>query len=233
MKTLYKKVLGIFVGIVLGIGCTYYILNKIHDKEVTRIQNKYNSELQALESQRDSVINTNIELEKMLAEYKALIDSFELVDEHHKAEIDRLNMELLEALDNVLEASSDLNYDFLQQRYVTTDTLQFPFAGNQVDSLAIAVVENDYNDNLLVEYAAIENALRGQLAISEETINNLVKNKDRLNLLVDKLYRDLAVKTKENSLKDEEIAKLKKALRMWKAGSLGAGAFVVLVLLLI
>ena len=51
---------------------------------------------------------------------------------------------------------------------------------------------------------------------------------EQLNLLLD----DLETYIKEGEESDKEIARLKKVLRMWQAGSITAGAVLALILLL-
>ena len=233
MKSPFKIILGVFIGCIIAVGVTFYILDKKYNKEIDSIRTAHSIENFKLQQERDSMQIYTDSIDLVLEKYEVLIDSFMLVDEKHQSEIDRLNSKLLEALYDVLEALPDSNYMFLQELFITNDTLEYGFSGEQVTELASEVVENDYNSWLFIEYKAVEEGLRQQLAVRKEVIQTLSKDRRELAINAQILYDRIAVLNENTAMKEEEIAKLEKAKRMYKKGLLGAGSFIILILLLL
>jgi hypothetical protein len=233
MKLPLKVALGVFVGCVTAAFVAYYVLDNLHTKEVVAINYAHTLELERIANERDSVQVYADSVDVVLARYKRLTDSLIVVDEGHQSEIDRLNMELETALEDVVVASYDDNYDWLQRRYITTDSLEYPFSGEQVSDIAVDLLEGEYAEYILDKKDDIILVLRDQMTVSDSTIMTLTRNRDDLNALANKLYADLKLKEEEDILKDDQIVKIEKAKRMWRTGALGAGGFIVLLLLIL
>lgn len=233
MNNILKISIGIIIGGMLAAGATWYILNKLHEKELASIKESYSSEMELVKEERDSIAAYADSIDVVLSHYRALADSFAIVDLENQAEIDRLEMGLKEALKEVSEATYDENYNFLQETYITNDTLQYGFSGEQVSSIVVDLTEAMYTSSILKETKEAVDLLRTQMAISDETIQVLSKDRERLNNLTNILYTRIEEQAKENRMKDEEIAALKKSLRAWKTGAISAGAFIVLALILL
>ena len=146
-----------------------------------------------------------------------------------------MNSSLKIALTEVKQATADANYTMLQEElYVDPDSIRpYGFTAKQVSLIAIDVVEGDGNKQMLAEYEDLILNMRGRVLASDKRSNVLEDENEELNVLVDKLYAELTTKIEEGSISEQEIRRLKKALRMWQLGALGGGAFVVLILLLL
>lgn len=232
MKTQNNIILGgvALIIIVLSVGNWWFKKSLTEERIYT--QTLY-AELAQIKHEKDSVSYRADSIQVILDRYEALVDSFELVDESSRLEIDRLRMKLSEALADVQGSTPDENYSLLQGMYITTDTLEYAFSGEQVSSIAEDVVVGDGNKSLISTYEDHILFMRGRLAVSDEVIVMLTQENNNLDLLAQKLYNDIALKTEDCNVLVQENKRLKKALRMWQAGSLGAGGFILLVLLIL
>jgi len=191
----------------------------------TELTNVYNQR-DAIQEQKDSLV---IEL----AFYKSIVDSLDVLVEDNYRQISDLNESLQRAMDEVSKFTPDEAYLFLQQKYITQDTLyKYPFSGEQTKQIASDIKEYEYKDSLLLEYMDISMRLENQRSWDKFIIEALqdenIDLDEQLNLLLD----DLETYIKEGEESDQEIARLKRALRMWQAGSIGAAAALALILLL-
>jgi len=191
----------------------------------TELTNVYNQR-DAIQEQKDSLV---IEL----AYYKSIVDSLDVLVEDNYRQIADLNTSLERVRAEVSKFTPDEAYLFLQERYITEDNVyKYPFSGEQTKLIAADVKEGDYKDSLLLEYMDVALRLENQRSWDKFIIEALqdenIDLDEQLNLLLD----DLETYIEEGEESNKEIARLKKALRMWQAGSIGAGAALALILLL-
>lgn len=233
MTNLSKYLITAALACVVAIGATWGLLDRRYERNLNEIENSYDAEINKINAARDSLKVKTDSISAILAAYEAELDSLHKIDNKHRVEIDHLKVELKQALNWVFDALIDDNYIYLQERFPREDSLDYPFAGNQVKSIAMKIVEGDYKDSILDEQFALEQILRAELLTSSAMVSTLYKERDDFQYLTDRLYEQLAIKTKEGKLSDEEIARLKKALNKWRIGGLSLTALAAVVLILL
>lgn len=233
MKTSTRNwIFGGLAAIVICLSLFSWLSNRHLRKEKERTSYYY-SLFKDMESKKDSLQSHSDSVEVVLARYQYLIDSLETAVVGLNEQTVYLNAELEKALKEIDDLTYDENYDWLQSRYPTEDTLEYPFAGEQVKQMTKELLTFDYTDSLYQAQIDVSILQEAQLGYKDEIIKTLKEERDDLQKLATRLYDQLAIKVNENQLKDEEIAKLRKALNMWRIGAITGGAFVVLVLLLV
>jgi len=185
------------------------------------------------ESLKDQLQAHSDSIEVVLARYKYLVDSLEVIVISKDEDIAKLNKGLEEALAEIEEYTYDENYIYLQGRYPTQDTLEFPFSGPQISMISREVITFDYTDSLYRQYIDISILQARQLDYKEEIINTLHGEKDKLNILAQDLYKLLADRDQALFYTEAELAKIKKARNMWAGGAIGSAGFLLLLLLLL
>jgi len=237
MKAINKTILTVVVAGLIAMGATFGIMDRIYKKNISEINATHVAEVTAIQSSRDSLRFHSDSIDMVLSAYEAKIDSLESDDIKHRVEIDDLKMRLKRVLndmwDRYLEDNGLYAYDYLQGRYLSQDTLEYLFSGEQVTHIATDIIKGDYLDSLLkIEQARLVN-LEKQV-INYKVINStLVNERDDCELLADELYKQLAAKIEENKLSEEEIADLKRKLRRLRASGIIGAAGVALLLILL
>ena len=94
-------------------------------------------------------------------------------------------MKLSEALEAIREATPDENYTLLQEMYITNDTLEYPFSGEQVSLIAEDVVQKEADEALMKQYEDVIISMRGRMAVSDEVIVMLTTENSNLDLLAE------------------------------------------------
>jgi len=232
MENKLKWILGGLGLLVILLSVSSWYSNRLLRKEKDRTSYYY-SLFKEVENKKDSLQHHTDSIQVILDKYRYLIDSLETAIVGLNDQTSYLNSKLEEALEEIESVSYDDNYAWLQNRYPTKDTLEYPFSGNQVKEITRTIVTFDYTDSLYQNQIDISILQQGQLKYKDEMITILEREKDNMNDEIKKLYDRIALKINENQLKDEEIAKLKKALRLWQVGAISGGGFVVLALLLL
>jgi hypothetical protein len=155
------------------------------------------------------------------------------VGDKYKWEIEHLKEELIDAWNNIFDADIDENYEWLQARYPSDDSLNYGFAGEQVKGIALDLIRGDYKDSIIGKMQLKELNLRAQLLTSSEMIATLYKERDEWEFLRTSLYDRLAAKTEELNMSDQEVEELKKKLRVTygTGGGILAGLIVLALLL--
>ena len=234
MKEINKIIAAVALGGIIIGGIVFGIMDRIHRRNTNSITQVYNAQMAAIQYQRDSLEHHADSIDFVLAQKQAKFDSLQKVDKYHQSEIERLRMELLGVLNDMFDdLTEEAHYQALQKMFPTKDSLVFPFSGDQVKKIHIAVVAGQYKDSLIVEYQLADKVLRAQIATTLSQIDVLSIEKQDLRYLADKLYKQLAVKTEENKLTAEELEDLKKQLRRMKAGGAVGVLGVIAILLLI
>ena len=232
-----KNLLYGIIGFLLAGAITFGILDRFYKKKVDRIESSYTAQLGGLQDDRDSLKIHSDSIDVLLTIYKAKIDSLGQIDVNHKVEIDRLEDELAAALndmwDQYLEDQGLYAYDYLQGRYLSKDTLEYLFSGQQVTHMATDIIKGDYLDSLLVIEQDRTLSLQQQVLNYKEIESILIDERDDFALLTVDLQMRLETAIRENQLSAEEIARLEKALRKWRLGGAGAGIGLALLLILL
>lgn len=233
MKSLSKYLITAALACAIAVGSTWWLLDKKYDRDLAEIENSYNAEITEINNAKDSVQNAFDSVTVVLRAYEAELATLNKKEAQHKAEIDHLETELKKVLNWFFDATVDDNYKYLQDRYPTEDSLTYPFAGNQVKSMAMAIVEGDYKDSIISEMDSLQLILRAKLMTSSAMISSLYRERNEFELLTTKLYTNLAIMAQEKKISQEEEARLRKALNKWRMGGLGGLGFAALVLILL
>jgi hypothetical protein len=236
MMKLNKVIIAAVIGAVLAVGATFGIMNKVYRNNISEINASYIIQVTEINAARDSLKIHVDSVDFILAAYKADIDSLEIIDNKHRVEIDDLKVRLKKALnymwDQYLEDNGLYAYDYLQGRYLSKDTLEYLFSGEQVVHIATDIIKGDYLDSLLIIEQNRILGLKNQVVKYKGLMDVLEEERDEFKFLTDKLYQQLVAKIEENKLSEEEIARLENALRKWRIGGAGALGFGLLLLIL-
>lgn len=233
MNTFTKHLITAFLACVLAVGVTYFVLDGVYKRNIADIRDSYAVQMYELKLEKDSVKIAFDSVTTLMSAYEAELATLVKKAAVHKAEIDHLETELKKALNWVFDALIDENYEYLQNRFPPEDSLEYPFAGNQVKSMAMAIVEGDYKDSIISEQKSLERIIRERLTTNSIMLSTLYKERNDFEFLTAHLYDQLAIMAKENQLTEEEAARLKKALNKWRIGGLGTMGFAALLLILL
>ena len=225
------------VAILLTIGLMFTIFYGLYKRNLRQIEEIYIAQIHQVELSKDSLQVHSDSVDLVLAQYELKNDSLGKVILWYKVDRDRLQDELKEALndmwDHYLNDNGLYAYDYLQGRYLSKDTLEYLFSGDQVTYMATDIIRGDYLDSLLNIESARSLSLTNQVTNYKEMVGTLKTDRDKLEYITDDLYKQIAARIEESRLTKEENAILTKALRKWKAGSIGAGIGLVALLILL
>jgi hypothetical protein len=234
MKKWVKEIIGIAAGVALVAFVTFKVADRIYERDLDSIYESYGARLSELRIEKDSIQrradSIDFVLDKRDAEFQALVR----VEQEHRQEIDRLNAELLGAYNDLFDVwTEDEHYKSLQVMFPTEDSLKYPFAGHQVKDMHVRIVDGIYKDSLLVEYASLNNILKGQLNNVQGSLGIVEVERDDCltrNML---LYAQMNGTVKENLDLKKENKKLKKERRITRGigGGILAGLAVALIAL--
>lgn len=219
------------MGFVLAVGITFSAINGFYKRKVNKLEDSYTAQIQevndkaiAAEAHADSV-------DFIVAQYRLENDSINKVKEWYRLDRDRLENELIEAWNLIFDAEYDENYIMIYNRYPTEDSLVYPFSGEQIKGIALDLVRLDYKDSLSINQEKLLEAIRIQLNKSIILVDKLNIERQDLEFLNKEMSTAMAAKIEELHMSEEEVAELKRKLRVRTAG--GAGAIIGLVALLI
>jgi hypothetical protein len=185
-----------------------------------------------IEDERDDLQDRYDSINVVLEKYKYLNDSLDALVETKYAQISYLNKELEKALEEIRRAPYEQAVMFINNRYPKVDTFEYSISGSQARNLVVDVVKGDKLEKKLEAQFDIVKFQEAQLAYKDEALQVAIGDRDKYFMKSQELYERLEALTKETYFKDEEILRLKKSLRLWKAGSLTAGAFIAALLIL-
>jgi len=219
--------------IVAGV-IVFGILSRVYKNKMDKIENSYTAQITQIENQRDAAKAHADSVDFMYARHKIEMDSISKIEARLRWENDQFKVELTNAWHIIFDATEDENYTSLQIRYPSDDTLKYPFSGEQVKGIALDLVKLDFKDSLYNNQLLISDLLRLQLEKSNHMVDQLNIERQDLEFLNDKIYTQLAAKTEELRVTEEEVAELKKKLRIRTAGGVGgvllAGAALLILL---
>ena len=110
--------------------------------------------------QKDSLASHSDSINNILDRIRAENDSLFKIDHLHRVEIDGLKNRLKTALNDMFdEMTEDAHYEALQFMFFTTDSLVYPFSGEQIKAIHIDLVEGMYKDSIITEYELNEEIL--------------------------------------------------------------------------
>ena len=229
MKKINNLIAGVIVGgLLLGV-LVGSVVSRIYNKKIDKIENTYQARDAKMNREIDSLRNYNDSLDIVLAHKTYIADSLYKLDLVNKRYIAELRQDLIDAVNWIFDNGSDSNYVYLQNRYPTKDTLEYPFAGDQVTSITADIVKGDYLDSICKALQDNDMVLRKRILNHLGTIQVLEQDRDDLNKLIDDLYSQIATRNKDIKLKDEQVVRLRKIL----AGSISANALLLTFLLLL
>ena len=215
-----------------GVGISLWLNSAL--KKERAIVSHYQAELSEVYNQRDAVKQQRDSLQIELDFYMALVDSLDVLVETNENQIAELNKALKKASDEIAKWTPTDAYNFLQSKYMTNDPdYVYPFSGKQVKLIAEDVTVCKYKDSLLLEQADNLRLLEGKMSYQDIIIDGLADQNADLQDTVNTLLDNMEAMIKESEMSAKEIARLKKALRMWQTGSITAGGLLVLILLLV
>ena len=219
------------MAVVLAVGITFSTINGFYKRKVNKLEDSYTAQIQevndkaiAAEAHADSV-------DFIVAQYRLENDSINKVKEWYRLDRDRLENELIEAWNLIFDAEYDENYIMIYNRYPTEDSLVYPFSGEQIKGIALDLVRLDYKDSLSINQEKLLEAIRIQLNKSIILVDKLNIERQDLEFLNKEMSTAMAAKIEELHMSEEEVAELKRKLRVRTAG--GTGALIGLVALLI
>ena len=210
------------------------ILNRVYKNKIGRIENSYTAQITQIEDQRDAAKAHADSVDFMYSRHKIEMDSISKIEARLRWENEQFKVELTNAWHIIFDATEDENYTSLQIQYPTEDTLKYPFSGEQVKGIALDLVRLNFMDSLYNNQLEISKLLEIQLEKSNHMVDKLNVERQDLEFLNDKIYTQLAAKTEELRVTEEEVAELKKKLRIRTAGGVGgvllAGAALLILL---
>ena len=216
---------------------TFSILDGVYKRKVNKIKESYTVQNEQIAFERDSLKVHADSIDFVVALYKSRNDSLEVNDGLHRVEIDDLKLRLRTVLNDMWDQYLNDNglyaYDYLQGRYLSKDTLDYLFSGEQVLYMATDIIKGDYLDSLLTMEQNRILGLKNQVVNYKGMVSTLEKDRDEFKFLTDKLYDKLATKIEELQLSEEEIAELKNKLLKTRlaGGGIGLGLLALLILL--
>jgi len=228
-----KTLLVAGVVFVLACGITFGIINGIYKRKITKIENSYTAQIFEVNEKAVIAQQHADSVDFIIAQYEHSIDSLNRVKDWYRKDRDRLEKELIDAWNEIFDATVDANYDWLQARYPTNDTLRYPFSGEQVKGIALDIIKLDYKDSVLNNYKSLEETLRIQIEKSARTIDLLNNERQDLEVINADLRKQLAAKIEELGLSEEESAMLRKRVRRVGAGGTGVGLGLLALLFLL
>ena len=219
------------MAVVLAIGITFSAINGFYKRKLDRIEESYTVQIQEINDRAIVAEQHADSVDFIVAQYEQSMDSINKVKEWYRWDRDRLENELIDAWNHIFDADIDENYTMLQNRYPTNDTLKYPFSGEQVKGIALDLIRLDYKDSMINNQKKVIELIRIQLNKSGAMIIELDKERHDLEYLNAQLLRELAIRTEELKISEEEFAELKRKLRVRTAG--GVGTIVALAALII
>jgi len=228
-----KTLLVAGVAFVLACGITFGIVNSLYKRKIAKIENSYTAQISEVNKKAVIAQQHADSVDFIVEQYEHSIDSLNKVKEWYRKDRARLEQELVDAWNEIFDATIDTNYDWLQARYPTDDTLQYPFSGEQVKGIALDIIKLDFKDSVINNYRSLEETLRIQIEKSAATIDLLNNERQDLELINADLREQLAAKIEELGLSEEESAMLRRRVRRYGAGGAGVGLGLLALLLLL
>jgi len=232
MKLKTSIIIGGLCMIIGLLGFSTFQTNRLLKEERERVS-RYYGMFKENEAAKDALQVYADSIQVIVDKYMYLVDSLEVLVETNYTQISYLKEGLNNALEDIQNMTPNEHYQYLQVRYPYGDSLEYLFTKEQVGYLTSAVITLDYTDSLYANQIDVSVLQAAQLGYKDEIIRTLQDENADLNLKAQELHDAIAVKLEDLQYSEEEIARLKKALRMWQGGSIGAAGFVVLILLLL
>lgn len=211
------------MAVVLSAGITFSAINGFYKRKVNKIEESYSAQIQEVNERAIIAEQHADSVDFIVARHVIEMDSINKVKNWYRKDRDRLEGELIDAWNEIFDAGIDANYDWLQIRYLTEDTLRFPFSGEQVQGIALDLIRLDYKDSLYNNQLKIAEALEIQLAKSNHMIDQLNIERQDLEFINNELRMAAAARIEKLGLSEEENAMLRKRVRRIGAGGTGIG----------
>ena len=199
------------------------IVNRVYKNKITKIEESYTAQILEVNKEAIAAKAHADSVDFIVARHVIEMDSINKVKNWYRKDRDRLEGELIDAWNEIFDAGIDANYDWLQIRYLTEDTLRFPFSGEQVQGIALDLIRLDYKDSLYNNQLKIAEALEIQLAKSNHMIDQLNIERQDLEFINNELRMAAAARIEKLGLSEEENAMLRKRVRRIGAGGTGIG----------
>lgn len=237
MKKINKTIASLLVGAVIAGGLVFGILDRIYKSNLRDIEDQYNVHLYQIQVEKEAAEIREDSILKILAVYEAEIDSLQASDNNNKSKVYQLEKELKDVLNDMWDAYLVDNglyaYDYLQNRYLSRDTLNYLFSGDQVVEIATDIIKGDYIDSLLIiERNRILN-LQLQTLSYESMADVLSQDNEYLRKKNSSLLDELDAWIRKSKLTEDEKEELKKKLRKWQAAGVISTAGLALLLILL
>jgi hypothetical protein len=221
MTSLTKVLIGGVIGTVLTVSIVFNFYQRVILSQERDARKQVENNNYELSIERDSVLAANDSLEIVLSKYQYVIDSLDVLIDGNERQITYLNNELTKAEDEIINT---LNNDGIDE-YVLSEEEKTDCELNRV--------RVNYLDSISEHQRVMIVRQHNQLVVKDDMIRTLRKDNEAKEVLLESLYRDLANLTEQNAITEQDLRDAKRALRLWKAGSITAGAAIVALLIIL
>lgn len=232
MKDLTKVLIGCVLGGVLAVSVALNLWQRQTVSQERNAQETLKNTLCELSIENDSIIAANDSLSLLLASKQYLIDSLDVLVLGNQRQIRYLNRELNKAMDEI----NDMPYE--EVVIAIEDMYDFDISSTAINVSGTKDIYKDaikvnYLDSIRVEQKRIIIRQQKQMMFKDDMILTLRNDNDAKTKLIQSLYLNVANLTEQNALTKEELRQVKRALRLWKAGTITAGAAIVALLIIL
>lgn len=227
------------MGLFLGVSLAFNIIQKQNAIRLAESQAELNNVLQVITIEKDSLKVANDSIQSILNEYMFLVDSLDVLVEGNKRQLTYLNYKLTQALNKIDELSPDDIYDAVIGEYldasstIVSSSETYSFTEDQTKEILKDAIRVNYLDSMVIEQRKMVQRMHTQMILKDDIISTLEKDNHLKNVFIERLYRDLSNTTIQLDLSEADNRRLKKALRLWQTGSIGAGGALLLILLIL
>lgn len=226
------------IGTVLGLSLAFNIMQRRTINDFANQADTLTVELNHISFERDSLAVAYDSIQTVLNRYMFLVDSLDaLVETNHK-QIRYLNKKLNNALTEIDNLNPTDIYDSIVEEIDAAVSLvegeeKYAFNEYQTRDIYKRMVKANYLDSIVIQQNEMVDRLHGQLIGKEDIIGTLRRDNEAKFQLLERLYKDISDATIQLDASEADRQRLEKTLKLWKAGSIGAGAGLVLILLLL
>ena len=216
----------------------FNVLQRQSINQSTNAQESLENALYGLSMEKDSLAAANDSIQAILDRYMFLADSLETLVEGNQKQIKYLNSKLKEAVEEIDNLNPTEIYDAIVQEIDAVSSMvegeeKYVFNEYQTRDIYKRIVRVNYLDSIVIQQREMVERLHGQIINKDDIIATLKEDNEAKLRLLNRLYADLANSTKQLDMSEADNRRLQKTLRLWQIGSIGAGAALVLILILL
>ena len=192
------------------------------------------SDIEQLSVEIDSIKLANAKLMHLVDSSTSVIDSLDQLILKQTGKISWLNDKLESISVEIENILVDSIYSDLQYKYDTIDVDKpYMFSEPAIRGIYKDISMLPYMDGVIVAQDSIITVQDSQLKIKEDIIKALGQGNSAKQELINSLYNDMTNMTIQHDALIADNKRIRNSLKLWKSGSLGAGAALVLILLII